>query len=181
MTPIESIAVETIDGAPSNLGHFTGTVRLVVNVASRCGLTPQYKALEATYRKFKDRGFAVLGFPANEFGGQEPGTNSEIKKFCAEEYDVTFPMFAKLVVKGDGQHALYKALTEEQPNAQYLPDTDFRGELMKYGIKPGSAAEILWNFEKFLLDRSGNVVARFGPDVPPDAEMVTSAIEKALA
>jgi glutathione peroxidase len=180
-TQIESIALKTVDGQTSKLGDYATKVRLVVNVASKCGLTPQYEALEAVYRKFHDRGFEVLAFPANEFGAQEPGTEAEIKEFCSTKYDVTFPLFAKIVVKGEGQHALYAALTRDKPAATKLPDTDFRAKLVGYGITPGAPSEILWNFEKFLIDRQGNVVERFAPDVPPDAPIVVAAIERELA
>src|SRR5581483_6376339 len=132
----------------------------------------QYAALEALYEKYERRGFAVLGFPANEFGAQEPGTNDEIQTFCSSSYGVRFPMFAKIVVKGAGQHPLYAALTSAQPAARTLPGSDFRQKLIGYGIQPGEPQEILWNFEKFLVDRRGNVVERFAPDVPPDAPMV---------
>ena len=128
---------------------------LVVNVASRCGFTPQYTALEATYRKYKDRGFVVLGFPANNFKGQEPGTNAEIQEFCKRTYDVTFPMFSKISVLGDDKAPLYQYLTQ-------------------------TGGEIEWNFTKFLVDRDGKVIARFEPKVTPDSPEVTAAIEKAL-
>lgn len=180
-TEIEQIPVSTIDGAPSKLGDYASKVRLVVNVASKCGLTPQYEALEALHRKYEERGFAVLGFPANEFGEQEPGTEAEIKDFCSTTYEVSFPMFAKIVVKGAGLHPLYAKLTTAQPAARALPDTDFRAKLEGYGIKTGTPSEVLWNFEKFLVDRQGNVVERFSPDVPPDADMIVSAIERALS
>src|SRR6476661_6739042 len=121
MTPIETIQVQTIDGRPSSLGAYAGKVRLVVNVASRCGLTPQYTALEALYRRYRDRGLEVLGFPANEFGAQEPGTDDEIREFCEANYDVTFPLFSKIVVKGVGQHPLYIELTNAQPIATEKP------------------------------------------------------------
>jgi glutathione peroxidase len=178
--PLEQIPLKTVDGKPSSLGDHGGKVRLVVNVASKCGLTPQYTALEALYRKYKDRGFEVLAFPANEFGAQEPGTEAEIKEFCSTKYDVTFPLFAKIVVKGAGQHPLYAALTHDQPEAKTLPGSDFRAKLVGYGVDPGGPSEILWNFEKFLVDRSGEVVERFAPDVPPDDPMVTAAIERQL-
>jgi glutathione peroxidase len=180
-TALEAIEVRTIDGQPASLGNYAGKVRLVLNVASKCGLTPQYEALEALYRKYEAQGFVVLGFPANEFGAQEPGTEEEIKDFCSTKYDVTFPMFSKIVVKGAERHPLYAALTSAQPSAIKLPGTDFRGKLVGYGIDPGAPSEILWNFEKFLVDRQGQVVARFSPDVPPDAEVLVSAIEKELA
>lgn len=180
MTSLEQIPVKTVDGNDSSLGAHSGQVRLVVNVASKCGLTPQYTALEAVYRRFKDRGFQVLAFPANEFGGQEPGTEAEIKDFCSTTYDITFPLFAKIVVKGEGQHPLYRALVEARPEAYVTPGSDFRAKLVGYGIDPGAPSEILWNFEKFLVDRKGNVVERFAPDVAPDAEVVVNAIEREL-
>lgn len=180
-TQLEAIPVTTIAGTPSSLGDFAGKVRLVVNVASKCGLTPQYEGLEALYRRYRDRGFEILGFPANEFGAQEPGTEAEIAEFCSTKYDVTFPMFSKLVVKGPGQHPLYAALTEAIPSATKLPGTDFRADLIKFGIEPGLPSEVLWNFEKFLLDRRGNVVARFSPDVKPTEEILVSAIERELS
>jgi glutathione peroxidase len=179
-TPIEQIPLHTIDHQPATLGDHAGKVRLVVNVASKCGLTPQYEALEALYRAYHARGLEILAFPANEFGAQEPGTEAEIKEFCSTKYDVTFPLFAKIVVKGEGQHPLYASLTHERPAARTLPGADFRAKLIGYGITPGGPAEILWNFEKFLIDRAGNVVDRFSPEVPPDAPMLTAAIEQAL-
>jgi glutathione peroxidase len=156
-------------------------VRLVVNVASMCGFTPQYEKLEALYRQYKERGFEVLGFPANEFGAQEPGTESEIKAFCSSKYEITFPLFAKIVVKGEGQHPLYANLTTAKPVAQTLPGTDFRGTLAGYGVPLGAPSDIVWNFEKFLVNRKGEVVDRFSPDIPPDADIVVSAIERELA
>lgn len=178
---IESIPVNTNEGKASSLGEHAGKVRLVVNVASKCGLTPQYEGLEKLHRRFKDRGFEVLAFPANEFGGQEPGTDAEIKDFCSTKYDVSFPLFAKIVVKGANRHALYTELTKAQPTATELPGSDFKAKLKGYGVDLGSPDEIAWNFEKFLVDKQGNVIQRFAPDVPPDADVVVSAIEKALA
>lgn len=177
---LEEIPVHTIDGTPTKLGDYSGKVRLVVNVASKCGLTPQYAGLEALYRKYKDRGFEVLAFPANEFLAQEPGTEAEIKDFCRSTYDVTFPMFRKIVVKGEGQHPLYAHLTKERPEARSLSGKDFRATLKKHGIDPGAPSDIAWNFEKFLLGRDGSILERFAPDVPPDAEPLVSAIERAL-
>lgn len=178
--PLDLISLQTVDGHTSSLGAYAGKVRLVVNVASKCGLTPQYAGLEAVYRKYRNQGFEVLAFPANEFGAQEPGTEAEIKAFCSTTYDVTFPLFAKIVVKGEGQHRLYAELTRARPEARTLPGTDFRAKLVGYGIEPGAPSEILWNFEKFLVDREGNVVERFAPDVSPDAEIVVAAIEREL-
>jgi len=179
-SPLETIPVQTIDGQPASLADYGGKVRLVVNVASRCGLTPQYEGLEALYRKYHGRGFEVLAFPANEFGAQEPGTEEEIKEFCSTQYDVTFPMFAKIIVKGPGQHPLYAALTRAVPIASKLAGTDMRAKLVQHGIDVGDPVDITWNFEKFLLDRSGNVVARFAPDVKPDAPLLVEAIEREL-
>ena len=157
---IYDFTLNSIDGKPMPLATFKGKVILVVNVASRCGFTPQYSALEGIYEKYKDQGFVILGFPANNFGHQEPGTNAEIKKFCSAKYNVTFPMYAKISVKGDDQAPLYKYLTE--------------------GANPAYAGEIKWNFTKFLVDRDGHVVQRFEPDTTPDSPQVTSAIEQAL-
>jgi glutathione peroxidase len=180
-TPVEQIPLTTIDGKSCSLAAYAGQVRLVVNVASRCGLTPQYAGLEALHEKYADRGFAVLGFPANEFGAQEPGSNAEIQEFCTANYGVRFPMFSKIVVKGGGQHPLYSALTSARSEARTLNGSDFRQKLIGYGIQVGEPKEILWNFEKFLIDRQGNVIERFSPDVPPDASIIVSAIELALA
>jgi glutathione peroxidase len=179
MAAIYDIPVKKIDGSPSKLGDFKGKALLVVNVASKCGLTPQYEGLEKLYEKYAARGFAVLGFPANEFGAQEPGTNAEISEFCTTKYSVKFPMFEKIVVKGDGQHPLYKALTEAQPTAQG-DVAGMRARLQERGRDVGREDEILWNFEKFVVDRNGKVVARFAPSTPPDDPALVGAIEKAL-
>ena len=154
--------VKTIDGQERNLADYKGKVVLMVNVASKCGLTPQYKALEAVHQKYKDRGLVVIGFPANNFGGQEPGTNEEIKQFCTSKYDVSFPMMSKISVKGDDKHPLYKFLTEGKAGEDFAGDVE-------------------WNFAKFIVDRNGNVMARFGSKTTPDSQQVTEAIEKALA
>ena len=179
-TSLEQIPVHTIDGKPSSLGDFAGKVRLVVNVASKCGLTPQYEGLEAMYRKYKDKGFEILGFPANEFGAQEPGTEAEIKEFCSSKYEVSFPMFSKIVVKGEGVNPLYAQLTSDKPAATQAPGSEFKAKLEKYGVKFEKPSDIMWNFEKFLVGRDGNVVERFAPDVAPDSPLLTAAIEKAL-
>ena len=154
--------VKDIDGKPVELAKYKGEVLLIVNVASKCGLTPQYKDLEEVYGKYKGRGFEVLAFPANEFGKQEPGTDAEIKEFCSTNYSVSFPVFSKIVVKGEGIHPLY----------QYLTGTD---------SNPKFAGPIAWNFNKFLVNRKGEVVARFEPRTAPDDQSVVAAIEKALA
>jgi glutathione peroxidase len=157
---IYAFTLNSIDGKPAPLADYKGRVVLVVNVASQCGYTPQYSALEATYEKYKDKGFVILGFPANNFGAQEPGTNEEIKTFCTRKYSVTFPMYAKISVKGSDQAPLYAYLTKDTP--------------------AGINGEIKWNFTKFLVDRNGNVVQRFEPAVTPDSKEVLSAIEKQL-
>jgi glutathione peroxidase len=180
-TSIEQLAVKTIDGADSSLAAYRGKVRLVVNVASKCGFTPQYTGLEALWEKYRAQGFEVLGFPANEFGSQEPGTDAEIKDFCSTSYQVGFPMFSKIVVKGSGQHPLYAMLTEARPEARSLPGSELRQKLIEHGIQPGDPKDILWNFEKFLVDRRGQVVDRFASDVPPDSEILTAAIERELS
>ena len=134
---------------------------MIVNVASKCGYTPQYSALEATYRKYENKGFVITGFPANNFMSQEPGTNAEIKSFCRNKYDVTFPMYSKVSVKGDDQAPLYKFLTDKSTDPEY-------------------GGDIKWNFTKFLVSRDGHVIARFEPATTPDSPEVTSAIENAL-
>ncbi|TAL04756.1 MAG: glutathione peroxidase [Rhodospirillaceae bacterium] len=179
MPSIYEISTKRIDGAATKLDAFKGKAMLIVNVASKCGLTPQYEGLEKLHEKYAGRGLAVLGFPANEFGAQEPGTNAEIKDFCTTKYNVTFPMFEKIVVKGEGQHPLYKALTTAQPKAQG-DVAGMKARLESYGMKTGRDDEILWNFEKFLVDRKGDVVARFAPSTPPDDPALVGAIEKVL-
>jgi glutathione peroxidase len=157
---LESISLKDINGKATSLKEYEGKVLLVVNVASKCGLTPQYKALEGVHQKFKDQGFAVLGFPCNDFGSQEPGSNEEIKEFCSTKYNVSFPMFDKLHVKGPEQHPLYAALSGK--------DSPFPGD-------------VKWNFGKFLIGRDGRIIKRFEPKVTPDSPEVTQAIEAALA
>ena len=180
MSSIQNIPVKTIDGKPSSLKDFAGNVLLVVNVASKCGLTPQYEALEKIYEDKKNKGFAVLGFPANNFGAQEPGTNAEIAEFCSLTYSVKFPMFEKISVVGDDQHPLYKELTGAAPRAQGDPDA-FRDRLKGFGMTPNQDPDVLWNFEKFLVGKNGEVVARFAPTMAPDDPAVVAAIDAELA
>jgi len=170
----------TLDGVPTTLKPWLGKVLLVVNTASKCGLTPQYEVLVNLYQRFKDRGFEVLGFPANDFAGQEPGSNEEIATFCSTTFGVDFPMFSKIAVTGPDKHPLYKTLIAEKPEARSLPGTDFRAALRGHGITPTEAPEVLWNFEKFLIGRDGKVIDRFSPDTAPDADIIVAAIEKAL-
>ena len=159
-SPLE-LKVKDIDGKDVDLSVYRGKVVMLVNVASKCGLTPQYEGLEALYEKYKDRGFVILGFPANNFLGQEPGTNEEIKLFCTTKYKVSFPMFAKISVKGDDIAPLYAWLTSKEAN-------------------PGFGGDIEWNFAKFVVNHEGKVVNRFHPKVKPDAADVVAAVEKAL-
>jgi glutathione peroxidase len=175
------IPVKSIDGKDTSLGQYKGSVLLVVNVASACGLTPQYSALEQVYEKYQDQGFKVLGFPANDFGAQEPGTNEEIKSFCETKFDVKFPMFAKISVKGEAQHPLYHQLIAEKPAADGDKDSGLRTTLAKHGLGPTNDTDVMWNFEKFLVGRDGKVVGRFAPDITPDDPKITAAIEGALA
>jgi len=153
--------LNTIDGQAAPLGAHKGKVVMLVNVASRCGFTPQYTALESTYEKYKDRGFVIIGIPANNFGAQEPGTNQEIKTFCQSKYNVTFPMMAKVSVKGDDKTPLYQYLTDKSAN-------------------PKTGGDIQWNFTKFLVGPDGQIIERFEPKVTPDSPEVIAAIEKAL-
>src|SRR5262245_34715773 len=177
---IRDIPVNDIDGKPRSLADFSGKVLLVVNVASKCGLTPQYAALEKLYRDRNERGLEVLGFPANDFAGQEPGTEAEIADFCRTNYDVSFPMFSKIAITGTATHPLYRELTSAQPKAQGDPDA-FRKKLVEYGITPNPEPGVLWNFEKFLVGRDGRVAARFAPSMTPDDPSLVSAIERELA
>lgn len=157
-TDYRALEFNTITGEPTTLNAFDGKAVVIVNVASECGYTPQYAGLEELYRTYKDSGLVVIGFPANNFGGQEPGTNEDILQFCTSKFDVTFPMMAKISVKGDDKHPLYTYLTEQSD-------------------QPG---EIKWNFSKFVLDRDGNLVARFDSGVKPTSEELVSAVKTAL-
>ncbi len=153
--------VKTIDGETVDLEDYEGKVVLIVNVASQCGLTPQYDGLQALYEKYQDKGFVVLGFPCNQFGSQEPGTDAEIKQFCSSKHNVTFPMFSKVEVNGKGAAELYKYLTSKD-------------------AEPAGSGKISWNFEKFLVDRDGQLVNRFSPRTTPDSAELVKAIESEL-
>jgi glutathione peroxidase len=152
--------MKRLDGSEQNLADYSGEVLLLVNVASKCGLTPQYDGLETLYEKYRERGFAVLGFPANDFAGQEPGSDSEIASFCRSQYGVRFPMFSKITVKGEGQHPLYQQLTA-------LPEP--------------LGGEVQWNFQKYLVNRRGEVVAKFDPRTKPEDPALVARIEELLA
>ena len=173
------IPIHTLQGSDTTLGDYAGKTLLLVNVASKCGLTPQYEGLEKLYEDKRGQGLEVLGFPANNFGAQEPGTDAEISQFCSLTYDVKFPLFSKISVLGADQHPLYASLTAAQPEA--LGAAPFREELKGYGIQPGDPKDVMWNFEKFLVGRDGRVVARFAPDTAPDDAGLLKAIAEALA
>jgi len=157
-----SFTVQSIDGAAVNLSRYRGKVLLIVNTASRCGYTPQYAALEKIYQRYKDRGLAILAFPSNDFGGQEPGSNEQIREFCESKYNVTFDLFAKIAVRGQDQAPLYRFLTSRQTNPQF-------------------GGDIGWNFTKFLVGRDGRIVARYESKITPDSEAIIQAIEAELA
>lgn len=157
---INDIVVKDMNGKAIKLSDYNGKVLLIVNVASKCGYTPQYEGLEKIYKKYKDKGFEILAFPCNDFGHQEPGTNDEIKQFCKSKYDVTFKLFDKIKVLGDDKCSLYARLTDNSVTEK---------------------SDIGWNFEKFLIDRKGKIIARFKSKVTPESKELTSAIEKKLA
>lgn len=178
---IYDFAVTTINGKNTKLNDYNGKVILIVNVASKCGLTPQYEGLEKLYKQYREQGLEVLGFPANEFLAQEPGTNAEIQEFCRMNYGVDFPMFEKIVVKGEGQHPLYNYLTNTKPEATQKPGGTLLERLNSKGLLTGKANDIKWNFEKFLVNRKGDVVERFSPELDPMDPIITSAIQRELA
>lgn len=182
MSPsVYDIPVEKITGEKTSLAEFKGKVILVVNVASKCGLTPQYEGLEKLYERYKDRGLVIAGFPANDFKSQEPGSNEEIQSFCTTNYGVKFPMFSKITVVGPDKHPLYQVLIASQPHAKSVSEIPFREKLKGYGIESNADPELLWNFEKFLVNRKGDVVQRFSPDTAPDAPAFIESIESELA
>ena len=183
MSTLFDVPVASITGETTTLEPYKGHVILVVNVASKCGLTPQYEALEKLYSTYKHCGFDILGFPANDFAGQEPGTNQEIAKFCETSFNVTFPMFEKIAVTGPDKSPLYEALITAQPEAR-VNDPGFRANLdsflLQFNKKTNPPPSLLWNFEKFLINRSGQVVARFAPDTLPTDPVIIQAIEREL-
>jgi glutathione peroxidase len=185
-TSLYEIPVNKITGEGASLAEHRGKVLLLVNVASQCGLTKQYDALEKLYTRFKNADFVVCGFPANDFGSQEPGSNEEIQTFCTTNFAVDFPMFSKITVTGPNTHPLYHTLVAAQPKAIGPTRDTFRERLNGFlkdkhnGATTNPEPGILWNFEKFLIDRNGNVVARFSPEVVPDDPAIIQAIESAL-
>jgi glutathione peroxidase len=173
------IPLKTIDGKNTSLKAYEGQALLIVNVASKCGLTPQYQQLETLYKNYKDKGFTVLGFPANDFGSQEPGSNTEIQQFCSMTYGVDFPMFEKIEVTGAHRHPLYNTLTSAKPVAENNGE-DFEGKLKGYGYSRKEANGILWNFEKFVVNKKGEITHRFSPNLTPNDPMIVKAIEEAI-
>ena len=175
---LNDVPLTRIDGSTTTLGAFRGKVLLIVNVASKCGLTPQYEGLQRLYEAKRPLGLEILGFPCNDFAGQEPGTEAQIADFCSMNYQVEFPLFSKLAVKGANQHPLYRSLTTAKPDA--VGDGPMRERLKGHGIDPGAPGDVLWNFEKFLIDRALRLVGRFAPDVAPQDPRLVSAVDREL-
>ena len=176
---VYNIPVKTIQGTESTLNQYQGKVLLIVNVASKCGLTPQYEGLEQLYKDKKAEGLEILGFPANNFLAQEPGTDEEIQEFCSLNYQVDFPLFSKISVAGDDKHPLYQTLTAAIP--ERIGEGPWWKDLVDYGLTPNPKPEVLWNFEKFLVNKQGEVVARFAPDIMADDTRIVDAINAELA
>ena len=178
---IYDIPLKKINGEAGSLAEFKGKVLLVVNVASKCGLTPQYEGLEKLYEEMGPQGLVIAGFPANDFKSQEPGSNEEIQSFCSLNYGVTFPLFSKISVTGPEKHPLYANLIAAQPSAVSVNHPPWREKLTGWGVPTLAEPELLWNFEKFLVSRKGEVVERFAPDTTADAPELVKAIESELA
>lgn len=176
---VYNIPVKTIKGDETTLNQYQGKVLLIVNVASKCGLTPQYEGLEKLYQAKHVQGLEILGFPANNFLAQEPGSEEEIQQFCSLTYDVHFPLFAKISVAGEDKHPLYQTLIQAQP--ERIGEGPWWKDLVDYGLTPNPKPEVLWNFEKFLINKKGEVVARFAPDMTADNPEIVAAIEAELA
>ena len=176
---VYNIPVKTIDGAETTLNQYQGKVLLIVNVASKCGLTPQYEGLEQLYKDKKAEGLEILGFPANNFLAQEPGTDEEIQQFCSLNYQVDFPLFSKISVAGEDKHPLYRTLTAAIPDR--TGEGPWKKDLIDYGLTPNEPPEVLWNFEKFLVNKQGEIVARFAPDIKADDARIVDAVDAELA
>lgn len=179
MASVYDISVNRIDGQETTLNQYAGKVLLLVNVASKCGLTPQYEGLEKLYAAKKAEGLEILGFPANNFLEQEPGTDDEIQQFCSLNYQVDFPLFSKISVAGADKHPLYQTLTHAVPAR--IGEGPWWKDLVDYGLTPNEPPEVLWNFEKFLVNKQGEVVARFAPDITADDPRIVDAINAELA
>ncbi len=180
MSTLFDIPLHRLEGQDATLGEYRGKVMLIVNVASQCGLTPQYAGLEKLFEQYEARGLVVLGFPCNDFGAQEPGNEAEIADFCQRNYGVRFPMFAKVEVNREARHPLYRELIDAQPQASQAEGSTFGDKLAQHGLSPKAASDVMWNFEKFLVGRDGQIIGRFAPDVKPDDPALVAAIEAAL-
>jgi glutathione peroxidase len=176
---VYDIPVKTIQGNDTTLNQYQGKVLLIVNTASKCGLTPQYEGLEKLYKEKKDQGLEILGFPANNFLAQEPGSDEEIQEFCSLNYQVNFPLFSKISVAGEDKHPLYQTLTQAIP--ERMGEGPWWKDLVDYGLTPNPKPEVLWNFEKFLINKNGEVVARFAPDITADDARIVDAVNAELA
>ena len=176
---VYDIPAKTIEGTETTLNRYQGKVLLVVNVASKCGLTPQYEGLQKLYQDKKAEGLEILGFPANNFLEQEPGSEAEIQEFCSVNYKVDFPLFAKISVAGEDKHPLYANLTQAVP--ERIGEGPWWKDLVDYGLTPNQPPEVLWNFEKFLINKNGEVVARFAPDITADDPRIVDAVNAELA
>jgi len=181
MSALYDIEVTKIDGQDTTLSEYNGKVMLIVNVASKCGLTPQYEQLESLYESNKDKGLVVLGFPSNEFAGQEPGSEDEIQDFCRSTYGVQFPMFSKICVNGADRHSLYKTLISAQPARKEVENSALLAKLKEVGLlSDGPTSDVLWNFEKFLVSKKGEIVGRFAPDITVNDPVLADAIKQEL-
>lgn len=180
MSALQTLSFKDKNGTDKTLADYPAKAKLVVNVASKCGLTPQYTGLQALYEKYQAQGLEILAFPANEFLAQEPGNNEEIQNFCSLNYGVTFPVLQKIVVKGDDIHPLYQALITGHPEATKNADNAFEDRLKGANLLTGEPHEIHWNFEKFLVNGDGEIVARFFPDITAEDERVVAAIDALL-
>lgn len=178
-TSVYNIPVKTIQGDETTLNQYAGKVLLIVNTASKCGLTPQYEGLQKLYAEQKANGLEILGFPSNDFLAQEPGSEADIQEFCSLNYQVDFPLFSKIPVVGDAKHPLYATLTQAIP--ERIGEGPWFKDLVDYGLTPNEAPEVLWNFEKFLIAKNGEVIARFAPDITADDARIVDAINAELA
>lgn len=180
MSSVYQTEVKTIDGEAKPMSDFKGKALLIVNVASKCGLTSQYEQLEALYKERQSEGLEVLGFPCNQFAGQEPGSEEEIKEFCRATFGVEFPMFSKIEVNGPGRHPLYQVLIDEQPKVLKVEGGQLEGRLREKGLAGENEDDVMWNFEKFLVNREGKVVARFAPDMTVENPTLQDELNKVL-
>ena len=178
---IYDIALTKIDGSESTISDYQGKVMLIVNVASKCGLTPQYEGLEALYQAYQDKGLVVLGLPCNDFAGQEPGSNADIQAFCSTSYAVNFPLYSKVNINSSPRHPLYEWLINAQPTSKQLEGGQLMSRLAEKGLSPAVESDVSWNFEKFLVARDGSIKGRFAPDIKPDDASLINAIEEALS